>query len=153
MMTVDDPGEDVGQIRERVDVIELTGLDQAGDRGPVFGASIRPGEQSIFSVERDGSDGAFDGIVVELEATIVDKARQTFPARQSVADSFGELALLTDQSKFSPQPRFKGIDEGLAFLLPGGATFVGTAATDVFLDGVERGDMFERFAGPAMASS
>jgi len=27
-MTVDDPGEDVGQIRERVDVIELAGLDQ-----------------------------------------------------------------------------------------------------------------------------
>ena len=27
-MTVDDPGEDVGQIPERVDVIQLTGLDQ-----------------------------------------------------------------------------------------------------------------------------
>jgi hypothetical protein len=31
--------------------------------------------------------------------------------------------------------------------LPDGATFVGAAATDVFLDGVERSDMFERFAG------
>ncbi len=32
------------------------------------------------------------------------------------------------------------------FLLPVGATFVGAAATDVFLEGVERGDMFGRFA-------
>lgn len=81
----------------------------------MFGAAIRTGEQSIFPVERDGTDGAFDGIVVELDTTIVDKARQAFPARQGVADSFGEFALLTDQAKFCPQPRLKGIDEGPAF--------------------------------------
>jgi hypothetical protein len=34
-----------------------------------------------------------------------------------------------------------------AFLLANGATLVGTVATDVFVDGIERGDMFERFAG------
>ena len=32
------------------------------------------------------------------------------------------------------------------FLLPDGAAFVGAAATDIFLDGVERGGMFERIA-------
>jgi hypothetical protein len=38
--------------------------------------------------------------------------------------------------------------ESLAYsLLPDGATFVGAPATDVFLDGVEHSDMFERFAG------
>jgi hypothetical protein len=36
---------------------------------------------------RDGADRAFDGIVVELDATIVDKARQAFPTRQGVADT------------------------------------------------------------------
>src|SRR3954453_3641572 len=46
-----------------------------------------------------------------------------------------------------PQPWLKGIDDLLTFLLPNGATFVGAAAADVFLDGVEHGDMFERFAG------
>jgi hypothetical protein len=57
------------------------------------------------------------------------------------------LLFLTDQAKFCSQPRFKGIDKWSTFLLPDGATFVGTAATDVFLGGVERGDMFEHFAG------
>jgi hypothetical protein len=112
----------------------------------VFAAAIRSCEQSILPVERDGADGAFDGVVIKLDAAIVDKARQAFRVRQSVADSFGEFALLTDQSKFCPQPRFKGIDEGPTFLPPDGAMFVGTAVTDVLLDGVERGDMFERFA-------
>ena len=77
-MTVDDPGEDVSQIRERVDVIELTGLDQRGDGGPVFGATIRTCEQCILPIKRDGADGAFDGVVVELDAAIVDEARQAF---------------------------------------------------------------------------
>ena len=90
-MTVDDPGEDVGQVAEWVDLVQLTGLDQGGDGGPVLGAAIRACEQSIFPVERDGADGAFDGVVVELDAAIIDEARQAFPARQSVADGFGEL--------------------------------------------------------------
>ena len=35
--------------------------------------AIGPCEQSIFPVERDG-DGAFDGVVVELDAAVVDEA-------------------------------------------------------------------------------
>ena len=59
----------------------------------MFGAAIRSCEQSILSVERDRADGAFDSVVVELDAAIVDKARQAIPARQGVTDCFGELAL------------------------------------------------------------
>ena len=72
----------VGQIRERVDVVQVTSLDQGGDGGPVFGAAIRACEQSIFPAEGDGANGAFDGVVVELDATIVKEARQAFPARR-----------------------------------------------------------------------
>ena len=89
----------------------------------MLGTAVRPREQRILSVERDGTDGAFDSVVVDLDAAIVDEARQAFPARQGVTDGFGELALLTDQTKFCPQPRFKGIDEWSTFLLPDGATF------------------------------
>jgi len=79
-VAVANPGEDVCQIRERIDVVQLTGLDQRSDGGPVFGAAIRAGEQSIFSIERDGADGAFDGILVELDAAIFDKARSGPPS-------------------------------------------------------------------------
>jgi hypothetical protein len=79
-MTVDDPGEDVCQIPERIDVVQLAGFDQRGDGGPVLGASVRTREQRILSVERDRADGAFDGVVVELDAAVIDEARQPFPA-------------------------------------------------------------------------
>ena len=47
----------------------------------MFGAAVRTSEQGIFPVERDGANGAFDGVVVEFDAAIADKARQAFPAR------------------------------------------------------------------------
>ena len=79
-MTVDDPGEDVCQIPERIHVVQLAGFDQRGDGGPMFGASVRPREQRVLSVERDRADGSLDGVVVELDAAVIDEARQPVPA-------------------------------------------------------------------------
>ena len=79
-MTVDDPGEDVGQVGERIDVVQLTGFDQGCDGGPMFGAAVRTCEQRIFPVECDGADRPFDGIVVEFDAAVVGEARQAIPA-------------------------------------------------------------------------
>ena len=62
----------------------------------MLGTAVRPREQRVLSVERDRADGSFDGVVVELDAAIVDEARQAFPTRQGVTDGFGEFALLTD---------------------------------------------------------
>jgi hypothetical protein len=52
-MTLDDPGEDVGEVRERIDVVELAGLDERSDDGPMLGAAIRTCEQCILPVERN----------------------------------------------------------------------------------------------------
>jgi hypothetical protein len=54
---------------------------------------------------------------------------------------------LTDEPEFLLQPRFECIDKRAAALLSDSATFVGAAATDVLLDGIERSDPFERSAG------
>jgi hypothetical protein len=50
-MTVDDPGENIDEIAERIDFVEFTCLDQRCDGGPVVGAAVRASEQSIFPVE------------------------------------------------------------------------------------------------------
>ena len=52
-MTVDDPGQDVGEIGKRVDVVELAGLYQRRDGSPVFRTTIRSGKQSVFATELD----------------------------------------------------------------------------------------------------
>ena len=71
-VTIDDAREDVGQIRERVDVVQLAGLDQGRDGGPMLGASVGTGEQRVLPAERDRADGALDSIVVEFDAAIAD---------------------------------------------------------------------------------
>src|SRR6266436_930610 len=38
---LDHPDEDVGQVRERIDVVQITGFDQGGDDGPMFGTAAR----------------------------------------------------------------------------------------------------------------
>ena len=50
-MAVDDLGEHVGELGVRIDVVELAGLDQRGDDGPMLGAAIGAGEERILPVE------------------------------------------------------------------------------------------------------
>ena len=62
----------------------------------MLGTPVEPREQRVLSVERDRADGAFDGVVVEFDAAIVDEARQAFPARQGVTDSPRSLRIFAD---------------------------------------------------------
>jgi hypothetical protein len=55
-MAVDDPGEDVGQVRERIDVVPSFNL-RVSIREAMFGAAVRSCEQRIFPVECDQTDG------------------------------------------------------------------------------------------------
>jgi hypothetical protein len=55
-VAVDDPGEHVGEIAERLDVVELAGLDQRNDDGPVLGAAVTSGEEGVLAVECDRTD-------------------------------------------------------------------------------------------------
>lgn len=85
-MAVADPGKRVGQVSERIDVVQLTGFDQGGDDGPMFGAAVGACEQCIFPVQRDRTYRALDSVVVELDTVIIDKARRTLPASERIAD-------------------------------------------------------------------
>jgi len=58
-MAIDDPGEDVGQVGERIDLVQFAGLDQGCDDGLMLGTAVRACEQRIFAVERDRTDRAF----------------------------------------------------------------------------------------------
>jgi hypothetical protein len=57
-----------------IDDIHLASLNERGDDGPVFGTGVVACEEGIFSVQGDGADGAFDGVVVDLDATIDQEA-------------------------------------------------------------------------------
>ena len=55
-MPVDDPCQDVGEIGERIDVVDLASLDQGCDDGPMFGAPVGSGEQRVLATGLDATD-------------------------------------------------------------------------------------------------
>jgi len=55
-MTVDDHSQDVGEIGERIDVVDLAGLDQGRDDSPVFGATVGSGKERVLATELDATD-------------------------------------------------------------------------------------------------
>ena len=75
--------EDVFEIGERLDVIELCGGDERADGGPADAAAVRAGEQMVLAAERDGPDGAFDRVVVEIDAAVVEEAAEGSSQRAS----------------------------------------------------------------------
>ena len=82
-MTVDDAGDDVGEVTERIDTKQLAGFDQRGDDRPVLSAAIRAGEQGVLAVERQRANGALDYVVVDFDAAVVEKEAE--PAQRTRA--------------------------------------------------------------------
>jgi hypothetical protein len=66
---------------------------------------------SVICDKRDGSERSFDGIVVDLDASVIDEADQAFSARQGVSDQRAKLAFLTDQAEFCAQPLLECVGE------------------------------------------
>lgn len=79
-MAVDDPVEDVGQIGERLDVIELGGFDQRSNRRPMLRSSVRTCKEGVLAVEGDWPDRPLNGVGVDLDASVIDKSGQSIPA-------------------------------------------------------------------------
>lgn len=65
--------QDARQISMRLDHVEFAGFDEGCDDGPVLRPGIVTSEERIFAVQGNGANGTFDGIVVELDATVVEE--------------------------------------------------------------------------------
>lgn len=83
--------QNVGQIGGRVDVVELARLDEARNRGPVFGAKIMACEERIFSLQGNRPHAALDRIVIDLQSAVFEKADQSRPVVESVANFLAQL--------------------------------------------------------------
>lgn len=47
-------------------------------------AAIGAGEERVLAVQRDGTDRAFDDVAVDFDTTVVEEAREAFPARECI---------------------------------------------------------------------
>ena len=67
---VDDGPEGLRQVGMRLDGVEFAGFDQGRDGCPVCGTRIVAREESVLSVQGDGSDCSLDGVVVNLDPAV-----------------------------------------------------------------------------------
>jgi hypothetical protein len=139
--------EDVGQVGVRVEVVELAGLDQGGDDGPVLAATVGTGEQGVLAVQRDRADGALDGVGVELDAAVVEEAGEPVPELEGVADRLGEAGLAGQPTELGLEPGTKVLDQRPRAGLALGVAGLWITAADLRLDGVEGGDPAQRLLG------
>ena len=97
-MAGEELGEDVGEIGLGIDGVQFAGFDERGEDRPVLAAAIGAGEERVLAVECERADGALDHVGVDLDTAVVEEARQARPARERVANGFGDRALQRDGS-------------------------------------------------------
>ena len=102
-MAVDDLGEHVGEIDERIDTAELAAFDERGDDRPVFSAAVGAGEERILAIKGDGSDRTLDRVGVDLNSAVVEEAGEALPTGERIADRLGEFALLANEAELLAQ--------------------------------------------------
>lgn len=78
-VAIDDGGERGGQIRKRIDVVELAGLNKRRDGGPILGSGIVSGGERILTIERYRPDCSLDAIVVNLDAAVSQEGAEAIP--------------------------------------------------------------------------
>lgn len=130
---------------EWLDVVELCGGHQRGDNRPACRAAIGAGEQMVFAAEGDRPDGAFDGVIVELDATVIKESAKSFPSGQRVTDGVGESAFWRDSIELCFEPGLYGLDQRQRLDPPCHLSCLGRLASDGRLDRIEFGDAPERF--------
>ena len=85
-----EPFKNVLEVGIWLNAIELGGRDQRAEHRPANGAAVGSCKQMVLAAESDGADGALDGIIVDLDAAVVEEPAERRPARAGVADSLGE---------------------------------------------------------------
>src|SRR3954462_245033 len=87
--TVDEARQQFGEVGLRVDAVDLAGLDQRGEIGPILPAFVTAGEQAILPGESNGSHAPLDTVGVELDASVVQEPLEPVPVAQRITDGSG----------------------------------------------------------------
>ncbi|MET4177263.1 hypothetical protein ABIB99_008387 [Bradyrhizobium sp. LA6.1] len=82
-MSIDHPREHIAKISVGLDAVQFAGFDQRTEHRPALSAAVAAGKEVVFTPQRYGTDRAFDRICVELDAAVMQEARQPIPSRES----------------------------------------------------------------------
>lgn len=110
-MPVCDGSRDTGYIAMWLDPVEFACLNQRGDDGTVMRPCIVTRQDRVFSVEGDGADCAFDGVVFKFDATITEEKVQPVPVFCDVFQGLSGWRFGRDAGAVLGQPKLEVIDD------------------------------------------
>ncbi len=103
-MAVGNAGQHILQIGEGFHAAQSASLDDGCDLGPMLRSTVASGEQSVAHSQFLRSDGAFDGALIHLQTSVGQEAAEIGPARQAIADLFGQFAAAGDAFELLLEP-------------------------------------------------
>src|SRR5271168_1006887 len=98
----------------------------------------------VFASEGYDAQRAFGGVVVYLELAVVHIAGEGLPARGGVADRRRGIGLARESRERVFHPGAHTVEQRFCSCLTNRSADLRRAASDLGLDGVERGDTLDR---------
>ena len=146
-MPVDHAPEHVVQVGVRFNAVEFGGSHQRADDRPAGASPIASSEQVILPAERHRTDCALDRIGIEFNPAVTQKLRQTFPARERIADRLGKRAAARDTREMLFEPSPECVDNRLRFALSCRKTIRRLLASNCGFDRIKFADPAQGFLG------
>ena len=98
----------------------------------------------VLPADGDTPHGAFGGVVIDLQKTVIEIGPQALDARECIADGFGQGRFAGDPRELAAELLFKIVENRFGFELPQPHALFRRGAARFFLDGVERGNAHDR---------
>ena len=103
---IDQAGEDISEPSLGINAGQFGCFDERGEDGPIFGAVIVAGEESILACQSLWAHRALDDVGVELDAAIIEEAGQAVPVPQPVANGLGRIGAAREVARAVARRRF-----------------------------------------------
>lgn len=87
-----DSYENVAQIGERVDAVAFAGRDQREQDGGAMASVFASNEEPVLAADGDAAQCAFGGVVIRLQRTVFNVARQRRPLSQTIVHGLAQRA-------------------------------------------------------------
>ena len=97
----------------------------------------------VLAAQGDDAQRSFGGVVVDLQLTVVDVARERWPAREGVADRCRRIGLAGELGERGFEPGVQAGEQGFCSGLTDGLADFRRAASDLGFDGIECGDALD----------
>src|SRR5262249_39830892 len=90
---IDQLRERVGGVGVRIDAVQFASFHAGSDASPVLRLMVVTGAERILKIERNRTHAPRDNIGIELNATVIQKARKAVPMVESIANGFSNVGL------------------------------------------------------------